>query len=141
MSSYQQRAVVTMLKKGPPASFWGKGSDQDKVERARLYRSVRELRRIEICGGTIPKRYSNWYQEGLEKFPELNGMDKLDEDFWSFKKARWIPPNPDKKFDDFSGPERLALLETALSGERRAWDDDTAGRASDWIQEIGRAHV
>lgn len=141
MSTDQQLALVSRLKKGPPVSFWGKGGDQAKVERARQYRAVRELKRIEIGGGTIPKKYAKWYQEGLEKFPELKVMKELDEDFWSFKRARWVPRNPDRKFDDVSGSERLTLLEASLSEDRHSWDDDPAERASDWIQEGNNARA
>ena len=141
MSGQQQLGLIARLRKGPPVSFWGKGSDNEKVQRARLSRTVRELRRIEICGGTIPKNYSKWYQESLTKFPELVEMNSLEEHFWSFKRTTWSQSNSDPKFDDFSGAERLALLETALLQERGGWDDDPADRATNWIQDANNSQA
>ena len=40
--------------------------------------------------------------------------------------AHWI---------SLEGIDRLRALEQALSASRRGWDDDPAGRASDWIKE------
>ncbi len=141
MSTNQQLSLVAALKKGPPISFWGKGGDKAKIEQARQYRALRELKRIEIGGGTIPKKYARWYQKEIEKFPELKAMKDLDEDFWSFKRARWVPPNPDRKFDEVSGSERLSLLEVSLSEDRHSWDNDPSERALDWIRDGNNARA
>jgi hypothetical protein len=50
-------------------------------------------------------------------------------------KARWVPPNPDTRYDLLAGEERLKALEASLSSARRGWDDDPAARAADWIRQ------
>ena len=66
-------------------------------------------------------------------------MSRLDDGFLGTPEARWIPPNPDSGYDFIVGEERLTALETVLATARRGWDDDPAGRASDWIRQQGNA--
>lgn len=65
-------------------------------------------------------------------------MARLDEGFLGSPRARWVPPNPDNRYDLLAGEERLKALEAALSSARGRWYDDPASRAADWIKQPGK---
>jgi hypothetical protein len=134
-----RQALVTRLRKLPPRNQWPRGMDRARLARARLYWSVRELRRIEIAGGVLAGKDSVWFISGIANFPELAQMSRLDDGFMGTPEARTIPPNPDGRYDNLVGEERLSALEAALGSARRGWDDDASSRASDWIRHAGNA--
>ena len=133
-----QNQITTRLRKGPPRNHWPKKADKAKVTNARLYWAVRELRRIEIAGGALPDRAKNWLDSRQAQFVDLAQM-MTDTGFPEGTTARYIPPNPDSRYDDLQGISRLQALETALAASRGGWDDDPAERANDWINQLGSA--
>jgi hypothetical protein len=129
-----QSRLLTRIKKGPPAAFWPRGSDPDRVKSSRQYWASRELRRIEVAGNVLPVSTSNWLARHLLDFPDLMGMDSINFGFLSSGTARWIRPEPDTRYNDLVGDERLRALEAALSSKNSSWNDDPAERAADWIR-------
>ncbi len=137
LDPHQQAKLTARIRKRPPRNRWPREADADRVQNARLYWVVRELRRIEIAGATLPERDKAWLDARIHEFPDLIRMARLDEGFLGTPEARWVPPNPDIKYDLLAGEERLKALETALSSARGRWDDDPARRAADWIGQRG----
>lgn len=126
--------IVARIKKGPPSTFWPRGSGRARVEGAREYWAARELRRIEVAGSSLPQSTSNWLAGHLDDFPDLRNMDSIQFGFLSSAMTRQVRAEPDNRFNDLVGEERLRALEAALTSARNGWDDDPAERASDWIQ-------
>lgn len=135
LNSQIQRRIVARIKKGPPRSHWPREIDSERVRGARLYNSVREMKRILLCGGHLTSKENLWLEEKLLDFPELGQMNEVDEDFPWAVKVRSIGPNPDHRFDAIEGEKRLAALEAALS-TRRSWPFEEDGNATDWIQVL-----
>lgn len=137
LDPHQQAVLTARIRKRPARNQWPREADADRRENARLYWAVRELRRIEIAGAPLPKRDEAWLDARIQEFPDLAQMDRLDEGFLDSPKARWVPPNPDSRYDVLASEERLKALEAALSSARGGWDNDPAGRAADWITQPG----
>jgi hypothetical protein len=129
-----QLAVERRVRKGPSRSFWRKG-DKDRIKSIQLHWTARELRRIQIGGGTLSTANDAWLANQLAMSDELREMTTIDHDFRRGFRARRINPNPDKRFDDMAGLERLDALESALATTERTWDDDPQSRAWDWIRD------
>lgn len=134
-----QKAVVARLKRKPPRSHWRREVKGEKLEEARAYWSVRELRRIEVAGAQLPEHQQPWFKAQLERFKDLQQMLRIEEGFMHGPEAGFVSPNPDDRYDLLSGTARLDALERALSSGERAWNDDPADRALDWIRQPGRA--
>jgi hypothetical protein len=133
--------MVARIKKGPPLAFWPRGSDGVRVKDARQYWAARELRRIEVAGSSLPGSASGWLAGHLDDFPELKNMDSIQFGFLESGKARWIGPEPDNRFNDLLGEERLRTLEAAFASARNSWNDDPAERALDWIRSDDNASL
>ncbi|MDO8706085.1 MAG: hypothetical protein Q7J84_14175 [Sulfuricaulis sp.] len=133
----QQKAITARIRNRPPRSLWPRKTDASRLAKGQLYWALRELRRIEIAGASLSKHDKAWLDAGIHEFPDLVQMVRFDEGFMGTQKARFIPPNPDSRFDLLTGEERLKALETALSSARGGWDDDPAERAADWIRQQG----
>ncbi|MEN6578587.1 MAG: hypothetical protein ABFD90_19735 [Phycisphaerales bacterium] len=134
----QQQAITARIRRLPPRGLWPRKADAGRVADARLYWALRELRRIEVGGASLPHRDKTWLDAGTQGFPDLVQMVRLDEGFMEVTIAHAIPTNPDNRFDLLAGEERLKMLEAALSSPRNGWDDDPDSRANDWIQQPGR---
>lgn len=132
-----QATILARLRRRPPRAQWPKKLEKARVEKARLYWSIRELRRIEITGAALPEFDQAWISSQIAQFPDLINMTRVDDGFMGMPKAQWVAPNPDARYDELSGEERLKSLEVALSSARGEWDDNLAGRAADWIQQRG----
>lgn len=132
-----QAAITTRIRKRPPRNQWPRKADADRVETARTYWAVRELRRIEIAGTQVPERGKKWMNSKIQKFPDLQQMTRFGEGFLGSPKANWVPPRPDSRYDSLSGEERLQALETALSSVRGGWEEGPASGAADWIKQRG----
>ncbi len=138
MNAGAQKIIVTRIKKGPPRDRWPKKADAAEINTARLYWSLRELRRIEIGGGVLPDRAKTWLDTQSAQFAELAEMT-IDEGFPGEISFTRREAKPDAKFDTLSSVERLKALEVALGARPRGWDDDPAERANDWINKLGNA--
>jgi hypothetical protein len=136
MNAGMQDAITTRIQKGPPRNHWPKKADAEKVENARLFWTLRELRRIEIGGGILPSRAKAWLHAQAAQFPEILGMT-IDEGFLGGVTITSREMKPDAKLDTVSDIERLKALEVALGTERRGWDDDPAEYANDWVNQEG----
>lgn len=126
--------MLTRIKRGPPRTFWPRGSDRTRVKGAQQYWAARELRRIEVAGSRLPASASSWLAVHLDDFPDLRDMDSIQFGFLSSGTARWVKPEPDDRFNDLVGEERLRALEAALASASSSWNDDPAEGASDWIR-------
>ncbi len=133
-----QTKIAARVQKGPPRKYWPRGLDAEKVSRARQYWAARELRRIEMAGGGLPPSAQKWLGDRRSLIAELEPM-RIDTHFPESSAARFVPPDPDPRFDELHGEERLRALETALAAIRIAFDDDPAQRADDWIKQEGSA--
>ena len=128
-----QEVIAERLQKGPPRDHWPKKAVAAEVRNARLYRAVRELRRIEVAGGQLPPSSKSWLAARIAQFADLRGIS-IDEGFPEEASARWVPRNPDDRYNSLEGVSRLHALETALATSRGGWNDDPAERANDWLQ-------
>ena len=133
----KQEMLTTRIRKRPPRNQWPRKADVDRVEKARTYRAVQELRRIEIAGTQLPKCDKEWMDSNIHEFPDLLQMTRLGDGFLDSPKASYVPPRPDSRYDSLTGEERLKALETALSSARGGWDEGPAGGATDWIKNPG----
>ena len=134
----KQLALTDRIRKRPPRNQWPKRVDAARVDNARLYWAVRELRRIEVAGAALPESAKTWLESKIGAFPDIAQMSRLDEGFLDTAKANWVPADPDSRYDLLEGMERLGALEVALSSARGGWDDNPAGRAADWIRQQGK---
>ena len=134
-----QKALVTRLRKLPPRVKWRSGTDRAYLAGARVYRALRELRRIEIAGGVLAGKDEAWLLSEIANFPELTQMNRLDDGFMGTPAATIVPSNPDARYDNLTGEERLSALEAALVSDRHGWDDDDSERAGDWIRQADNA--
>lgn len=138
MSPEAQGLIVTRIQKGPPRDRWLKQLDAAGIQTARLSRSLRELRRIELGGGVLPKRAKELLDARTAGLADFANMS-LDAGFPESSTATFREAKPDAKFDAQSGIKRLKSLEVAIGTERRGWDDDPAQDATDWINQPGNA--
>ena len=131
-----QKAITRRIRKAPPRNKWPKNAEADRVEKARLYWVVRELKRIEVAEATLPPHDKIWLESNIGRFPDLAEMNRIDEGFLESPQVQDVLPiNPDHSLDSLEGIDRLRALEQALSASHRRWNDDPAGRASAWIKE------
>lgn len=131
-----QHALTSRIRRRPPRKQWPRHADSKQVDRARWFWAVRELRRIEIGGGTLSPADKAWLESRLTQFPELAQMSRIDEGSLAAAKAIWVAPAPDSKFDSLKGDERLAALEASLASPRSSWDENPAKGAADWMQQL-----
>jgi hypothetical protein len=139
LALHEQAAITARIRKGPPRNPRARNADPERVKTARVYRAVRELRRIELAGASLPKGDKAWLAARINAFPDLIQMVRLDDGFPRTPAASSVPPNPDRRYDLLAGEERLKGLEAALSSASGRWDDSPAERTSDWINEAGNA--
>ncbi len=138
LDPHQQRAIGARVRKLPPRSLWPRKVDAERVTDARLYWALRELRRIEISGVSLPHEDKVWLEAGVQGLPDIAQMTRLDEGFMEGPRTHTIPAYPDSRFDLLAGEDRLKMLEAAFSSPRNGRDDDPASRAGDWIEQPGR---
>lgn len=136
LSAEAQAVIVDRLQKGPPRDRWPKKADAEDVDNARLYWSLRELRRIEAGGGILPKLAKAWLDAKAVQFDELTEI-AIDTDFLDGVSVRHREVEPDTRFDTLAGVDRLKALEAALGTGCLEWDDDPAERARSWINNEG----
>ena len=132
-----QKAITRKIRRGPSRSSWPKNAEADHIEEGRLYWIVRELKRIEVAGATLPPRDKTWLDLNIGRFSDLAEMNRIDEGFLESPRSQGMPPNPDRSLDSLEDIDRLKALEQRLSAPRRGWDDDPAGQARDWLREEG----
>ena len=136
LSSTAQAAIIQRLQERPPADRWHGVNDPARVEEGRLYWALRELRRIEVAGGVLPRPVSAWVEKHLARFDDLAGMGE-DEGFFGSPQvgARVVSPPPDSKYDGLAGTTRLKGLESAWE-KTSEWGEDPA---TQWLEQDGRS--
>jgi hypothetical protein len=140
MAAPDQLRIVNRIQRLPPRRLWfRRGTDPQKVKQARIQSALRELRRIELGGGELPKNANAWLSAALPQYADVSGMNRLDDGAREAAVARRVRPNPDSQYDDLSGEARLKALESGLSAARLYWLDNEEKRAADWIQVAGNA--
>lgn len=137
MDAKDQSQIANRIRKGPPRDFWPKKMDASKLQDARLFWTLRELKRITIAGGVLPQKIASWLDDQISRFSELSAMTS-DEGFPEGATVRTAVSNPDERFDSINGLVRLKALEAALSQSTGGWDDP-ADRANAWMTTAGNA--
>ena len=122
--------LAVRIRRLAPRNLWPRKANPDDVNRYRRYEAVRELRRLEIAGGSLSESEKKWLDARISEFPDLVQMNRVDKDFPVPPKAEYIPPNPDPQYDLLVGHERLKVLNAALPREYPGWN----ACAADWIQ-------
>ena len=136
LSAVTQSVVERRVRKGPPARFWRKG-DKARIATIKVHWAARELRRIQLGGGTLSAANDAWLADQLALLEELREMT-VDHDFVRGFRTRQVNVNPDRRFDEMVGLERLDALELALASSERSWDDSSA---LDWIREAENSRL
>ena len=135
-----QRAIIRRIRKGPPRNSWPKNAEANQIEEARLYWVLRELKRIEVAGATLPPRDKSWLESNIVRFSELAEMNRIDEGFLESPQVQDVlTKKTDHSIDSLEGIDRLRALEQKLSAPRRGWDDDPAGQAWNWLRGEGNS--
>ena len=135
LDNVAQKAITKRIRKGRSRNSWPKNAEVHHIEKARLYWIVRELRRIEVAGATLPRRDKTWLESYIGRFSDLAEMDRIDEGFLNAPKVGYSFPNPDRSLDFLAGTDRLRALEQALSRPSHGLGDDPASRARAWLSE------
>ena len=132
-----QRAIAARLRKGPPRKHWPKKADPDEVKEARLYWAVRELKRIVVAAGSLPRDAQSWLESRLGRFPDLVTM-AIEEGFLNDgAEGSIVSANPDDGYDTLHGAARLRALEVAFLTSS-GWINSRASRATDWLRQAER---
>lgn len=126
-------AIERRLMKGPPRSFWSSRTDKGRLAHIQYYWSLRELRRIQIGGGTLSPAASAWLHDGIVGEPGLASMDAVLDGIFTGGLVRRVL-RADDQFDTLVAEARLHALEAALTSPVRGWDDDPSETATAWIQ-------
>lgn len=132
-----QKAITKKIRRGPSRHLWPKNAEAELIEKGRRHWIVRELKRIEVAGATLPQHDKIWLESNIGRFPALAKMNRIDEGFLESPQGHRVPSNPDRALDSLEGIARLQALEQKLSAPLHGWNDDSAGSASDWIKEEG----
>lgn len=141
LNENHREKLISRLLKSPKASFFGKrGLTPEDRKEYRVTYALRELRRIELHGSVLPQRAEEWVAMKLLEFPEFRQMEKND-GLPGPITVHWRSPNPDDRFSDLQGEERVDALESALASAERAWGDDPGRRAEDWLQGESRSDL
>ena len=114
-----QKEITRRIRKGPSRNLWPKNEETDRVEEYRLKWAIRELKRIEDTGATLPRRYKNWLKSNIERFSHLSEMDQVDKE--DLPKEQDVPPTTDSPLDSLAGIDRLGVLEQTFPANQ-AWD-------------------
>ena len=134
-----QRAIIRRIRRGPSRNLWSKDTEADQIEEARLYWVLRELKRIEVAGATLPPRDESWLESNIARFPELVEMNLYKGFQESPQVQDVLTKKTDHSIDSLEGIDRLRALEQKLSAPRRGWDGDPAGQAWNWLREEGNS--
>lgn len=134
LNAVDRENILKRILKGPPRSYLKNRVSSERLATAHNYYIARELRRLEIGGASLPEATLNKLRSLEDQFPDLKSFERIDSDFTGMPKARWVAPNPDNKFNQLSGDDRLVSLEKALSTVRETFDHDPSSRASDWVR-------
>jgi hypothetical protein len=122
------------LVQGAPRQFWAKRARRGAFADMRRYWTVRELRRIEVAGGSLSARTAAWLRTGLLGEPDLMEMTSVRHGFVGGGVAQLVVPRLDVRYDALAGEDRLRALEAGLTSPDRRWDDDPVESAVAWIQ-------
>lgn len=132
-----QALVLRRLRKGPPRSRWPKEATPDDIVQYRKYWRAREFRRLELWGFELSRQDKRWLDSSVE--PAFLHEMQPDDGFPSTRAGVWQTIRPENRFDELSGANRLAALETALTSSDTSWPDEHAEGAIAWIRQPGNA--
>ena len=135
-----QKAVIRRIRSRPPRKSWPGHVGAEQIEQARLYWVLRELKRIETAGATLPEYTKEWLDSKIGQFSDLVAMDRIDEGFLDLdiQRGEWVTERPDGSLDSLQGADRLYALESGLSGgsvasRRASWEFKPS--ADVWLAE------
>lgn len=139
-----QNAIIRRIRRKPPRSLWRGYLEEARIEDARLYWVVRELKRIEVAGATLSRNAKAWLDSHLRQVPELAEMNRIDEGFLDSDSPHWnrVVDRPDHSPDDLQGAVRLQALERSLdkggvAALRASYDFGLS--ADGWLNENGNS--
>ena len=132
-----QVSVVKRLQRRPPRSHWPRDIDLHEINQGRLYWAVRELRRIEVAGGTLPERAKSWLGSKIQCFPDLATMSICEGFLYGRHRGPLDSPAVDDGYEAVTGISRLERLEAAISGGERKWLDPSSAGALEWLGADG----
>lgn len=116
-----QKAITKRIRNGPSSNLWPMNEEADRVEDYRLYWIVRELKRIEVAGATLPRRDKTWLKSNITRFSDLAEMNRVDKEFLDLPKAQSVATTTDSPLDSLVGIDRLRVLEQTFPANQ-AWD-------------------
>ena len=134
-----QDSVIKRLQRRPPRSHWPRDIDLHEINQGRLYWAVRELRRIEVAGGTLPERAKSWLESKIQCFPDLATMSICEGFLYGRHQGPSDSPAVDDGYEAVTGIARLERLEAAISGGERKWLDPSSDGALEWLGADGNA--
>ena len=135
-----QKAITKRIRNGPSSNLWPMNEEADRVEDYRLYWIVRELKRIEVAGATLPRRDKTWLKSNITRFSDLAEMNRVDKEFLDLPKAQSVATTTDSPLDSLVGIDRLRVLEQTFPANQ-AWDWIKKGDNSERVlQDLESTH-
>lgn len=130
-----QTALTARIRKKPPREHWPKEAGAGEIKGYQVYWAVREIKRIDVAGASMPKRDKTWLDKKIHEFPDLAKMRQVDHGFLGIPRGWWRQPTSDMKYYSLNREERLKALEADLSSKDIRSIDDPYRQASDWINK------
>ena len=134
LNDAMQAAIITRIRRKPPRNLWRRNAQVDRINEVRLYWVARELKRIQVAGGTLELRDENWLKTNINRFSDLAQMNRVGEQFSRPVETQRVAGDPEPLLDFLDGVDRLRVMEQALAAPRPNWGDSQGDRAGEWIK-------
>ena len=134
LNNAMQTAIIERIRRKPPRKLWPRNAQVDRIKEVRLYWVARELKRIQVAGGTLPLKDENWLETNISRFSDLAQMNRVGEPFSRPMETQRVAGDPEHLLDLHEGVDRLRVMEQALAASRPNWGDSQGDRAGDWIK-------
>ena len=134
LNNAMQTAIIARIRRKPPRKLWPRNAQVDRIKEVRLYWVARELKRIQVAGGTLPLKDENWLETNISRFSDLAQMNRVGEPFSRPMETQRVAGDPEHLLDLHEGVDRLRVMEQALAASRPNWGDSQGDRTGDWIK-------
>lgn len=134
LSDAMQTSIITRIRRKPPRNLWRRNARVDRTNEIRLHWVVRELKRIQVAGGTLRLRDEKLLKTNIKRFPDLAQMNRVGEQFSRPIETQRVAGDPEPLLDFHDGVDRLRMMERALAAPRPIWGDSPGDRAGEWIK-------